>query len=300
MSSANPAELRSTPKKLLSVIVPITRMAGKLDFLESWLSTAINANIQVILVHDIQDSNTSGEIQKLVRANAADNLQFIEGYFGSPGAARNQGIQEVVGDWVAFWDSDDQPSVGNFVEMVRMAEREKADISIGDFLRTVHPIVESDAITRSSQMNLDTVFRDPGLWRFAFRTKKLNGLFFKDFLIGEDLIFLLESGYFSKEIFFFEKIVYRYSINVPGQATGSIKALNDYSRTLAYLEPKLSNADSCLYLVTYLKLLAGSLKHMGLRANLKLVLKTLKKIIFKPALWSDFIKASRLLFIVSK
>jgi glycosyltransferase involved in cell wall biosynthesis len=270
-------------------------MSGKLDFLESWLSTAIKANLQVILVHDIQDSDTSGEIQKLVRANAADNLRFIEGYFGSPGAARNQGIQEVVGDWVAFWDSDDQPSVENFVEMVRMAEREKADIAIGDFLRTVHPIVESDAITRTRQMNLDTVFRDPGLWRFAFRTKKLNGLFFKDFLIGEDLIFLLESEYFSKEIFFFEKIVYRYSINVPGQATGSAKALNDYSRTLAYLGPKLSTADSCIYLVTYLKLLAGSLKHMGIKANLKLVLKTLRKIIFKPALWPDFIKASRLL-----
>jgi hypothetical protein len=54
-------------------------MSGKLDFLESWLSTAIKANLQVILVHDIQDSDTSGEIQKLVRANAADNLQFIEG-----------------------------------------------------------------------------------------------------------------------------------------------------------------------------------------------------------------------------
>lgn len=295
MTVTNSAEIQSNSRKLLTVIVPVTRMSGKLDFLEAWLSTAIKANLQVILVHDIQDSDTSGEIQKLVRANAADNLQFIEGYFGSPGAARNQGIQEVVGDWVAFWDSDDQPSVENFVEMVRMAEREKADIAIGDFLRTVHPIVESDAITRTRQMNLDTVFRDPGLWRFAFRTKKLNGLFFKDFLIGEDLIFLLESEYFSKEIFFFEKIVYRYSINLPGQATGSAKALNDYSRTLAYLGPKLSTADSCIYLVTYLKLLAGSLKHMGIKANLRLVLKTLRKIIFKPALWPDFIKASRLL-----
>jgi glycosyltransferase involved in cell wall biosynthesis len=270
-------------------------MAGKLNYLESWLPKAIKANLHVILVHDIQDSDTSGEIQKLIRANASENLQFIEGYFGSPGAARNQGIKEVVGDWVAFWDSDDQPSVENFVEMVRMAEREKADIAIGDFLRTVHPIVESDAITGTRQMNLDTVFRDPGLWRFAFRTKRLNGLLFKDFLIGEDLIFLLESGYFSKEIFFFEKIVYRYSINVPGQATGSTKALNDYSRTLAYLGPKLSTAASCLYLVTYLKLLAGSLKHMGLRANLKLVLKTIGTIIFKPSMWPDFTKACRLL-----
>lgn len=295
MTKVNSAEMHSNSRKLLTVIVPITRMAGKLNFLESWLSAAIKANIQVILVHDIQDSDTSGEIHKLVRANAANNLQFIEGYFGSPGAARNQGIKEVVGDWVAFWDSDDQPSVENFVEMVRMAEREKADIAIGDFLRTEHPIVELDAITRASQMNLDTVFRDPGLWRFAFRTKKINGLFFKDFLIGEDLIFLLESGYFSKEIFFFKKIVYRYSINVPGQATGSIKALNDYSRTLAYLGPKLNTVDSCVYLVTYLKLLAGSLKHVGLRANLKLVLKTLRTIIFKPSMWPVFIKASRLL-----
>lgn len=297
MTEVNPAEMQSNSKKLLTVIVPITRMAGKLDFLESWLSTAIKANLQVILVHDIQDSDTSGEIQNLVRANAANNLQFIEGYFGSPGAARNQGIQKVVGDWVAFWDSDDQPSVENFVEMVRMAEREKADIAIGDFLRTVHPVVESDAIPRTRQMNLDRVFRDPGLWRFAFRTEKLNGLLFKDFLIGEDLIFLLESGYFSKQIFFFEKVVYRYSINVPGQATGSIRALNDYSRTLAYLEPKLSTTDSCLYLVTYLKLLVGSLKHLGLRANLRLVLKTIRAIIFEPLLWADFIKASRLLIL---
>lgn len=295
MTKVNPAETQSNSRKLLTVIVPVTRMAGKLDFLESWLPTAIKANLQIVLVHDIQDSDTSEEIQKLVRANAAENLQFIEGYFGSPGAARNQGIKEVVGDWVAFWDSDDQPSVENFVEMVCIAEAEKADIAIGDFVRTVHPILESDAITGTRQLNLDAVFRDPGLWRFAFRMKKLNGLLFEDFLIGEDLIFLLESGYFSKEIFFFEKIVYRYSINVPGQATGSTKALNDYSRTLAYLGPKLSTADSCLYLLTYLKLLVGSLKHLGLRANLKLVLKTIGTIIFKPSMWPDFTKACRLL-----
>jgi glycosyltransferase involved in cell wall biosynthesis len=270
-------------------------MAGKLDFLESWLPKAIEFNLQVILVHDIQDADTSEEIQKLVRANPSEHLHFIEGHFGSPGAARNQGIKEIAGDWVAFWDSDDEPCVESFLDMVHLAEEEKADVAIGDFLRTVRPKVESDCVTRTRPIHLDSVFRDPGLWRFAFRATKLNGLLFQDFLIGEDLIFLLESGYFSKEIFFFEKIVYRYSINVPGQATGSTKALNDYSRTLAYLGPKLSTADSCLYLVTYLKLLAGSLKHMGLRANLKLVLKTIGTIIFKPSMWPDFTKACRLL-----
>jgi len=282
-------------RKLLTVIVPITRMAGKLDFLESWLSIAIKANLQVILVHDIQDSDTSGEIQSLVRATSSVNLQFIEGYFGSPGAARNQGIKEITGDWVAFWDSDDQPSVENFVEMVRIAEREKADIAIGDFLRIEHHNVESETITKARRMNLDTVFRDPGLWRFAFKTKNLNGLFFKDFLIGEDLIFLLESGYFSKNILLFEKIVYRYSVNVPGQATSSKRALKDYSRVIAYLGPKLSKAGTFLYLVTYLKLVGGALKHTGFRANLKLILKTIGTIIFNPHLWWDLIRAYRLL-----
>jgi len=295
LSSVHPAELQSTPNKLLTVIVPITRMAGKLDFLQSWLPEAIKANLQVILVHDIQDSDSSGEIQKLVRANSSVDLHFIEGHFGSPGAARNQGIKQIAGDWVAFWDSDDQPSVENFLDMVRLAEGEKADVAIGDFLRTVHPIVESDGMTKTRPMNLDTVFRDPGLWRFAFRTTKLNGLLFQDFLIGEDLIFLLESGYFSKQIFFFEKIVYRYSINLPGQATASSRALNDYSRALEYLGPKLITSDSFPYLVTYLKLLAGSLKHIGLRANPKLILKTTRIILLKPVKWPDFVKASRLL-----
>lgn len=295
MSSVNPAELQSNPKMLLSVIVPITKMAGKLDFLESWLPEAIKANLQVVLVHDIQDTDTSGEIQQLAHANPSVHLHLIEGHFGSPGATRNQGIKEVAGEWVAFWDSDDQPSVENFLEMVRLAEGEKADVAIGDFLRQVHPIVESDYMTRARPINLDTVYRDPGLWRFAFRATKLNGLIFKDFLIGEDLIFLLESAYFSKKIFFFEKIVYRYSVNLPGQATSSFRALNDYSRTLEYLGPKLNTSDSILFLVTYLKLLAGSLKHIGLRANLKLILKITRTIAFKPSMWSDFVKASRLL-----
>ena len=295
MTRVNPAELQLAPNKLLTVIVPITRMAGKLDFLESWLPEAIESNLQVILVHDIQDTDTSGEIQKLVRANPSEHLHFIEGHFGSPGAARNQGIKEIAGDWVAFWDSDDQPCVEYFLDMVRLAEEEKADVAIGDFLRTVRPKVEPDCVTRTRPIDLDSVFRDPGLWRFAFRAKKLNGLLFQDFLIGEDLIFLLESGYFSKRIFYFEEIVYRYSINLPGQATSSSRALNDYSRSLDYLGPKLSTSDSFLYLVTYLKLLAGSLKHFGLRANLKLILKTTRTITLKPSMWPDFIKASRLL-----
>lgn len=295
MSSISAAESQLAQNKFFTVVVPITRMAGKLDFLKSWLPEALAANIQVILVHDIQDSETSGEIQKLVREYSSTELQFIEGHFGSPGAARNQGITGVQGDWVAFWDSDDQPNVQNFLDMVRLAEKEKADVAIGDFLRIAHPKDELDVIKGTRPLNLDSVFRDPGLWRFAFRTERLSELLFQDFLIGEDLIFLLESGYFTTQIFFFEEIVYCYSINLPGQATSSSRALADYSRTLEYLSPKLTNSGSFPFIVTYLKLLVGALKNSGLRASLMLVLKTAGAVMLKPSIWPGLIKASRLL-----
>ena len=43
---------------LIGAVVPMTRMAGRLENLESWLSIAVENNIGIVIVHDIQDEET--------------------------------------------------------------------------------------------------------------------------------------------------------------------------------------------------------------------------------------------------
>ena len=69
----------------LSVIVPISKMAGKLGSLKSWVKEAIKNDVQVILVHDYRDQETSDELSEFVRQVDSYAIAFIEGKFGAPG-----------------------------------------------------------------------------------------------------------------------------------------------------------------------------------------------------------------------
>ena len=98
---------------LLTAIVPVTKMAGKLQHFEEWLSICRGLPIEIIVCHDVQDDQTGPELTKIFESlNLENKLIFLEGTYDSAGLARNAGIPLASGEWIVFWDSDDLPDAG--------------------------------------------------------------------------------------------------------------------------------------------------------------------------------------------
>ena len=76
----------------LCVIVPLTRMSGRLTEISTWLKTLPQRNLRVVIVHDVQDEITSPELIVLIDSCADNRIILFEGKFGSPGNARNFGL----------------------------------------------------------------------------------------------------------------------------------------------------------------------------------------------------------------
>jgi glycosyltransferase involved in cell wall biosynthesis len=218
---------------LISVIVPIAKMSGKLRYLDEWLQ-AIDKNVyQVILVHDVQDLETEPELEALIKKIVGKKPTLISGKFGSPGSARNEGLQYVEGKWIAFWDSDDQPNHIEFQKMVEQAENKSLKIAIGGFSKTDvgTGFIKSVHFPGLPNKGSNIPF-EPGIWRWAFLKQEINSLRFPDLRMGEDQVFLSEVGYSENQVHVHNYSVYSYSLNRSGQLTSDRTALFDLSKAM--------------------------------------------------------------------
>ncbi len=197
----------TTPIPLLSVVVPVTRMANRLQNLTQWLETVREQAIEIIVIHDIQDLDTSFQIRTIVAQFNQLNLQFIEGEYGSPGMARNAGIKLATGEWLAFWDSDDIPEVINVFASIKNCNISNTDFIIGNFIECNELTGVKVKHILGKKLLID-IGLNPGLWRFIFKRNTLNDLQFSDLLIAEDQEFLARYmtrervGYVSDNFFY--------------------------------------------------------------------------------------------------
>ena len=111
-------ELRENHHSLLSVVVPVTRMSGRLERMSKWLRKVYLYPVEVIIVHDHRDKETLIELQSMVESFGNPKIILIDGEFGSPGISRNAGLKICSGSWVAFWDSDDSPDLESAIQIL--------------------------------------------------------------------------------------------------------------------------------------------------------------------------------------
>jgi hypothetical protein len=63
------------PALTLSVIVPLTKMSGRFNELKSWIVASKGLPLQIILIHDIQDSLTGVELHEFVNRYPGADIQ---------------------------------------------------------------------------------------------------------------------------------------------------------------------------------------------------------------------------------
>jgi len=213
----------------LTVVVPITLMAGKLSKLEDWLHTTKKYPIQVLIIHDKRDIATSEQLATLVSHLSTDRIEVVEGNYGNPGTARNQGITGAHGKWIAFWDSDDSPCVASV-----MSEIENIPNSIEVIVGSFRKIDEYQGVTSnwSETGNLQDIAMNPGVWRMIFRTASIENTRFPALLMAEDQVFISKIQLAEKQIRFTSTEFYTYYVGNPAQLTKSKVALADLPRAM--------------------------------------------------------------------
>ena len=115
----------------LSIIVPIHRISGGIQNLNSWISNPILIDAEIILVHDTSDGESFLPIETICKN--LTNVILLEGNFSSPGLARNKGLEIASRPWISFWDFDDLPDPVNFLRMLQETISDRNLVGLGSF-----------------------------------------------------------------------------------------------------------------------------------------------------------------------
>ena len=213
---------------LLSVIVPVREMAGRLQNLRRWLAVVGDKSLEVIIVHDFFDEATDVELRQIGKEFQHLRIKIFTEKLNSPGLARNIGIERASGEFISFWDSDDLPKVDAVMSDLSTTEK-NIDVLIGQF-ESVESARPGVGRFKSDDSQLIDLALNPGLWRMAFRAEKLLGIRFSKYKMGEDQDFLASVITTTDRLKFSNRIWYTYFTNNSGQLTlnkSAIKELKD-------------------------------------------------------------------------
>lgn len=215
----------------LTVIIPISRMFGRLNELRKTLTRTYD--LDVILVHDVKDQFTSPELHQMIIEIDNPAIKILEGEFGSPGAARNAGLEIVDTEWVTFWDSDDIACHHKYVETIRNKTKE-IDIIVCQY-NVNFTSASNTKIATTNSMSLEDLAIELGLWRMIFRRSHIGETRFTNLLMGEDQLFFLEILEKEPRIDFSTEIVYSYSVGNNSQLTSDPFALSQLDSVIKSL-----------------------------------------------------------------
>lgn len=150
----------------VSIIIPCYNNAPYLKkCIDSVLSQTYKS-IEIIVVDDGSDDNTSSVVEEYI---ASDAIKYFQIKHSGVSTARNKGIDEAEGDYIAFIDSDDYVA-NDFVErLVFSARTSDADIVWSQY---------------SEVINNETFAKDNGLSRETVYTRKEALKFFYGHTIG--------------------------------------------------------------------------------------------------------------------
>ena len=249
---------------MLTVVLPVSKMAGKLEFFKEWMLLAQLKPISIIIIHDWRDAETEEEIAQFLEAFNKESFKLISGKYGSPGYARNAGLTNSLSEWVSFWDSDDLPNLENVLHAIETSSLDD-EVLIGSFetIDSRKSVVKRCIV--SDQWQID-VAKSPGMWRMVFRRNMLEKVKFSDLLMGEDQLFLIQNRIFDRRVRIFKDTFYSYQIMQEGQATRNERSLNDLNRCLELFTEELSRAKGAnkfYYQVMYIKQIISAVRYLG-------------------------------------
>ncbi len=113
---------------LLSVVVPMHDVGRYLERCVKSL-LAQDGRVEVVLVDDGSTDATREVASRL--ATSHENVRLVTQAHAGVGAARNRGVQQARGDYLAFCDADDVVPRQGYSRLVEALERSGSDVAVG-------------------------------------------------------------------------------------------------------------------------------------------------------------------------
>lgn len=206
----------------LSIVVPIYGLKENQENILKWLGNPLLKSCEKILVHDASDAESSEDFRK--RITVYERIKFHEELCNSPGASRNLGLEYATGNWIVFWDADDEPNVEEFCKFFGEFVYSNKDVGVGsyDVINSNQQIITTRSLCRHliNDKNWE-LMRNPGIWSWIFQRSSIGEIRFQTSKKGEDQIFLVELDVFNLSLFKSERIVYRYRLGRANQITSN-------------------------------------------------------------------------------
>lgn len=199
----------------LSVIVPIYNTE---KYLEKCLDSIINQkleSIEILLINDGSPDNSQEIIDRYVEKYPNICKSFIQKNSGQA-SARNVGIKNAKGEFLAFVDSDDYLEEEAYGKIIEKAKKEDLDIVCFDFfeVRENERKEISHYFCNTKNLVKRYIVSESSPWNKIIKRKLLvdNNILFLENKIYEDLATIPTLGKYTNKIDFIEDRVYDYVI----------------------------------------------------------------------------------------
>lgn len=198
---------------MLSIIVPVHNISGRIENLKAWINDAVSENIKIIIVHDESQDATQLELSEMIQEFNSDLISLHMTNVQSPGLARNYGMDFISTPWFSFADADDFVNIPNLVLLLRETEASGSEIGIGSYF--AHDLILKSEVLISplnsgkNKLALHLAL-NMGLWRIVFSSQELSEYRFSKHKMAEDYLFLAKILSCNKKVFVDSVPVYRY------------------------------------------------------------------------------------------
>lgn len=243
---------------MISLIVPIYNVERYLAECLDSIAQQTYRDFEVILVDDASTDDSMRIAEQY--ADKDDRFQIIH-HAENRGlaAARNTGIANAHGEYIAFADSDDWITNDYLEKLFEMLTQHNADISVcGRYLayedddktrivKDSKPLFSGHSLTRYGAIRAINSYRsfDMSMWGKLFRKQMFRGIHFPNGKRNEDF-FVCHEIMWKAQAIFYEDIPLYYYRKHSGSITTSKTVSMDYveasDRQLAFIEahcPKL-------------------------------------------------------------
>ncbi|MDD6790450.1 MAG: glycosyltransferase family 2 protein [Lachnospira sp.] len=211
---------------MLSVIVPVyhTEISALKRCLDS-LTSQSEEDIEILIVMDGEDNKIRKEIEQ--KLDLSDTARLITISHQGVSEARNEGIRQAMGEYIAFVDADDWLERDGLQKLWNTARQNEADIVMGEHVldygnhTTTHQYRESGCVFSNdvTVFRRDTLRPQSGagfVWGKLFSRRFLleEKIFFDTRLsAAEDAEFVFRAAGKAEKVCYIPDLVYHYCIN---------------------------------------------------------------------------------------
>lgn len=173
-------------------------------------------DIEIIIV---DDNSRDSEKPSFSRCNCIIEYLSSKESNGA-GHARNIGLNKASGKWLLFADADDYYNQG-FLQILDNYTSSNADVVYFNIR-----VLKNNQVTAHNYTFIEDYYKNPSTidalkYRFQVPWNKMvskefidkHGIEFEESLVGNDIFFSYQVGYYAKEVYVEKNIVYNYMIN---------------------------------------------------------------------------------------